>query len=349
MDLPQEPRQAMPTVSVLMSVHNGETFLRPALESLLSQTFDDFELVVVDDASTDETPAILAEYQARDDRIRILRNETNRQLPASLNRGLEACRASLVARADADDVYEPERIARQVEFMRSHPEVGLVSSNVRAIDTIGRVLFETHHPVEHAGIRLRMNYRCPINHPATMFRRDLVVEVGGYNPDAVWAEDIELWKRLVRHTRFANVETPLVRYRQHETSETNTRPDAGDQLSLKVRQELLARYLDQQVSLAETDALHALLRRRSTRHPQAVVERGIRMAKKLRDEVYRRSPSLRREFEGELFDAICSQSTKHSAVDRRFGLRLMRRAVEVSPRQLGRASGLKKIAAMVVG
>jgi glycosyltransferase involved in cell wall biosynthesis len=340
----------MPKVSVLMAVYNGAQYLRPALESLLAQTFEDFELVIVDDASTDCTPEILAEYGAQDARVRLLRNSSNLTLPASLNRGLKVCKASLVARADADDIYERDRLRKQVDFMEQNPEVGLISSNVHVIDEGGEYLRTSDLPLSHEAMRLRMNYSCPVSHPAVMFRRNMVLEAGGYDEEAVTSQDVELWSRLVHRTRFANLAEPLIKYRRHGESNYATRCERGEMVSLRARRELLEDYLDEPVGLEEAGALHALLRRRSAKHSQAEVERGLKVAKQIWEKLYRRGlNSLRREFEQELFDAICSQSVKHSASDRSFGWHLLREAVRISPRQMGRLQGLKKIAAMIRG
>lgn len=340
----------MPAVSVLMSVYNGAEYLRPALDSLLDQTFEDVEFIVVDDASTDKTPSILDEYEERDDRISVIRNTENLRQAGARNRGLEMCTAPLVTIADADDIYEKDRLQRQVDFMNENPEVGVLSSNVRRVDQDGGNPRRSDLPLRHEAIRLQMNYTFPLRHPATMFRRDLLLEAGGYNEESAPVEDVELCGRLVRHTQFANLEEPLVRWRRHDTSSSATRGPVGRRVALQTRQQLLGEYTGETLSLEQADALHALLRLRSVRHSQAVVEKGLEIAKKLRDELRRRGlDDLRREFEEELFGAICSQSVKHSASDRSFGWYLLREAIRISPRQMGRMQGLKRIAAMIRG
>src|ERR1039458_5312287 len=130
-----------PAVSVIMPVYNGEKFLRTAVDSVLWQTFEDWELVVVDDASTDSTPDILADY--RDPRIRVLRNETNRKPAACANRGLAGASGRYIARLDADDVWLPDRLAVQLRYLEAHPEVTLVGSAAHLIDEAG-VRFGLH-------------------------------------------------------------------------------------------------------------------------------------------------------------------------------------------------------------
>jgi len=345
-----EVKESPPEVSVLMSVYNGEEYIRPALDTLLAQSLEGFELVVVDDASTDDTPRILEEYKERDDRITVIRNDKNLNAAGARNRGLEACTAPLVAVADADDIYEKERLQKQVAFMKENPEVGVLSSNVYMVDQDGENPRRISYPMQHEAIRLKMNYTFPFCHPATMFRRDLLLEVGGYNEEAVTAHDVELCSRLVHQTRFANLSDPLVKYRRHEESNYANRSELGEMVSLRARRDLLADYLGEEINLDEADALHTLLRRRSTKHPRDEVERGLNVAKRLREELRHRGlTNLRHEFENELFKAICSQSIKHSSSSRSFGWHLLREAIFISPRQIGQLQGLKRIAAMIRG
>jgi glycosyltransferase involved in cell wall biosynthesis len=324
--------------------------VRTALRSLLNQTFKDFELVIVDDASTDDSFSILKSFERRDDRVRVIRNRENLGIARSLNVGLEVCGAPLVARADADDVYEPERLTRQIEFMHRKSNVGLLSSNVYIIDQKSQVIDRTQYPETHEEIRFCMNYTCPISHPAVMLRREILESAGGYDPKFSWVEDVELWNRLVRRTRFANLANPLVRYRRHNKSVTSKRPQSGDQSFLEIRRDLLADYLGEEVSLNEADALHLLLRQKSSKHSEVIVRRGIRIGKSLQEELqYRGHDQLRYEFADEFFDAICSQSVKHSSSNRLFSWRLLSEAIRTSPPQMGRVEGLKKIAAMIRG
>jgi hypothetical protein len=206
-----------PALSVALSVFNGERYLAAAIDSVLAQTFTDFELLVLDDGSTDGTAAIICAAAARDGRVRPILRE-NRGLIASLNELIAAARAPVVARMDADDICHPERFARQHAFLAARQEIGLVGCWNAHIDAKGR---ETHvsgadHPQDHAGIIAAMERgETPFSHPAVMFRRDLVLAAGGYRPAFRHCEDLDLWLRLADRTRLANLPERLIHYRRH--------------------------------------------------------------------------------------------------------------------------------------
>jgi hypothetical protein len=200
-----------------MSVYNGERFLAPAIESVLRQSFADFEFLILDDGSTDATPAILRDYASRDSRIRpIIR--VNRGLVASLNELLAEARAPLIARMDADDICHPDRFARQTAFLAAHPDHGVVGSWSEDIDeaTLPWHIEGDDHPVTHEAFLHNIRHGGPLLvHPAVMYRRDLVLALGGYHRAFVHCEDLDLWLRLASVTRIANIPERLIRYRHY--------------------------------------------------------------------------------------------------------------------------------------
>lgn len=211
-----QPMKA-PAVSVVMAVHNGERWLAETLASLAGQTFGGFEVVVIDDGSTDGSGAILAEAAARDARYRVIA-QANRGLVASLNRGLTEARAPLVARIDADDIAEPDRFARQVAFLQAHPGVAALGSAIRIIGEDGVFVRLQSYPCGPAAVAAAMLHRCALAHPAVMMRRDAVLEIGGYREAFRHGEDYDLWLRLGEHHELDNLPEPLLRYRQHGSS-----------------------------------------------------------------------------------------------------------------------------------
>lgn len=203
-----------PAVSVLMPVYNGERFLAEAIESILGQTFADFEFVIVDDGSTDTSPAILADYASRDPRIRVV-TQANAGIVAALNRGLAECRTALVARMDADDVSLPTRLERQVAFLATRPMVAVVGTAVQRISETGAAGPEVRHPAAWQAIARGLRHGNCLAHPSVMMRRDAVMEVGGYREFLRHAEDYDLWTRVAERQELANLPDCLLRYRVH--------------------------------------------------------------------------------------------------------------------------------------
>lgn len=200
-----------PRVSVLLPVHQGERYLREAVESILNQTFTDFELIIIDDASTDASAEIIGSYG--DPRIRFVRNEANLGLTATLNEGLELSRGEYVARMDQDDVSLPERLSKQVAFMDSRPELAASGTWAKEIDEEGNVTGERRMAV---GEQMEHGYwwPCPIIHPSAVIRRSLL---GGirYEPDVGHAADYDLWLALKNKYALDNLPEYLILYRVH--------------------------------------------------------------------------------------------------------------------------------------
>ena len=196
-----------PAVSVLMPVHDGAPWVHDAVESILTQTLEDLELIVVDDGSTDATPEILA--GARDPRLRVERRE-RAGLTRSLNVALGLARSALIARLDADDVALPERLERQRAFLDAHAEVGLLGTGAREVDEAGRTAREVRPPADDRAIRRALIRRNPFVHSSVMMRRSVLERVGGYDEALPVAQDYDLWMRMSRLTRLANLPEPLV-------------------------------------------------------------------------------------------------------------------------------------------
>jgi glycosyltransferase involved in cell wall biosynthesis len=207
-------RDRSPVVSVVMSVYNGERFLREAVESVLAQTLPNFELLVVDDGSTDSSPEILSSYQARDPRI-VVHRQSNQGRAAALNRGFAVAQAPLVARLDADDIAFPERLARQARFLEEHETVAVVGGAVTFIDDRGRAFGAWQYPLTDREIRKAFAHTTPLVHPAVMLRKEVFDVVGGYRTLFKEAEDIDLWLRIAEQHELANVPEEAICYRIH--------------------------------------------------------------------------------------------------------------------------------------
>lgn len=208
---------------MLVPVYNGAAFLDAALESLAAQSLRDIEIVVVDNASTDDTPNILAEWAAREPRLRVERLERNR-LSAGLNHGARVARAPLLARLDADDLASPERLERQAALLRARPELGLIGSAAVLIDGEGRKLGEIHPPLADKDIRQRHRTSCAIIPSSSLMRADIFWRAGGYREGLNVSEDFDLWLRMGDLCAFANLQEPLISYRIHTGSITARQP-----------------------------------------------------------------------------------------------------------------------------
>ena len=218
----------IPAVSILMPVRNEERYLPAALRSLAAQTFNDWELVAVDDGSTDGTPRVLAEAAASDPRIRVL--HCGKGLVAALNLGLKECRAPLVARMDSDDVAHPQRLAAQVALLAARPETGLVACSFRHFPRqqvgLGMAGYEQwqNRLISHEDIAADLFVESPFVHPSVMYRRSDVEQLGGYR-DQGWPEDYDLWLRLAAaRVKFARLPDTLFFWRERPERTTRTNP-----------------------------------------------------------------------------------------------------------------------------
>jgi hypothetical protein len=197
-----------------MSVFNGERFLREAVDSILDQSFREFEFIVIDDGSTDGSAAILDSYQENDPRVRVYHQE-NRGLVESLNRGCALAQGKYIARMDADDISVTNRLMWQVDFLEKHPEVGVLGGAAEMIDTSGNSLCIAVNPIEDHEIRYTLLDDCPVWHPTVLMRKNVFISVGGYRKVVFGAEDYDLWLRVADYYQLANLETVLLHYRLH--------------------------------------------------------------------------------------------------------------------------------------
>jgi hypothetical protein len=200
------------TVSIILPVYNGAATLAAAIDSILSQTYPDFELVIVDDGSTDDTPAVLAGIS--DTRLKTIR-QPNAGLPAALNRGISLASGTYLARQDHDDLSHPDRLAMQVAYMQAHPDCVLLGARAE-IRRDGVVVGRHDHPLSDAALRFDLLFDNPFVHSSVMMRADAVRAEGGYKIDPARREpeDYELWLRLAARGAIANLADTLVIYNE---------------------------------------------------------------------------------------------------------------------------------------
>ncbi|MCL6622017.1 MAG: glycosyltransferase [Syntrophobacterales bacterium] len=239
--LRREPdgRLADPGVSVVMAVHNGALYLKEAVQSILNQTYPQFEFIIVDDASTDATPQLLEEFT--DCRITVLRNPTRIGLTASLNRGIAQARAPYIARMDADDLSLPERLACQRQFLEEHPDCALVGSPYYLMDERGRLTGLVPVLTDPEELRAGLMEQNWFGHGSVMVRRQALLEVGGYNERYAYAQDYDLWLRLAERYQVANLPEPLYCWRKREEGISQARRAEQEHFARLARREAAAR------------------------------------------------------------------------------------------------------------
>ena len=211
----------IPTVSVILSVRNGEPYLKQAVDSILAQSFEDFELIVVDNHSTDDSPRIVESYD--DERIILTRPEDPLHLAQALNHAVSMARGEFVARMDADDVSHPSRFEKQVAYLKEHPEVGILGAQICPIDEDGAPITRGHYdkPESHADIACSLFFGCALWHPTVMLRKSVIDELGWYSSPVIAGreeystEDYDLWCRAIAHTQIHNLAEELLDYRIH--------------------------------------------------------------------------------------------------------------------------------------
>lgn len=222
----------LPRVSVLMPVYNGEPYLREAIDSILRQTFADFEFLIIDDGSIDGSAAIVESYD--DPRIQLARNGRNLGLVATLNKGLDLCRGEYIARMDCDDIALPSRLQKQVEYLDKHPNVGLLGTWSKRFHSGENYLFRP--PTEDAAIRFHLMFDNVFYHNTVMLRRQLLHEHGlTYDASYQHAEDYEFWVRCSKYTKVANLPEVLVLYRFHPDNTSNRHAALQRETSDRIR------------------------------------------------------------------------------------------------------------------
>lgn len=206
---------AAPALSIIMSVYNNSRFLNSAIASIRKQNFPHFEFLIHDDGSTDDTWSVIKRHAAEDARI-IASHQSNQGLVRSLNFLLQKARAPIVARMDGDDIAHPDRLAKQIAFLKAQPNIVALGTQISRIDAQGRLLSDqVACPISHADILARLGTGLAIAHSSSMFRAEAARQMGGYRPAFKHCEDLDLWLRLSRVGQLANSPDQLMMYRVH--------------------------------------------------------------------------------------------------------------------------------------
>ena len=225
-----------PKISVIMSVYNEERHLRASIESILNQTFTDFEFIIVNDGSTDASLEIIMSYN--DGRIQIVNNEENSGLTKSLNKAIKKAHGEYIARQDADDISLPSRLELQHEFLEKHPEVALIGTGIYVIDEKGDKLEKR---IMHPNPKTSLLKGNRFIHGSVMFRKSVIDELGAYNETLKYSQDYELWLRMSKKYDVRNLTTPLYKLRMHK----------GSILSRKVEEQQMYAVLARKLAINE--------------------------------------------------------------------------------------------------
>lgn len=206
----------MKPLSIIMAVHNESEHLEKALLSLQRQDFSDWELIIVDDASLDDSYAIIQKFSEEDARIKPMRNSRNLGLAASLNRALAVAEGALIARMDGDDQCFSSRLKLQVLFLQQNQKVDVLGAGAIDVTDSGQILGETYRHELHEDLVALIYRENPFIHPTIMARRKFFVELGGYDESLRRAQDYDLWLRGYQTYRFHNLQTPVLYYRRRQ-------------------------------------------------------------------------------------------------------------------------------------
>jgi glycosyltransferase involved in cell wall biosynthesis len=230
----------LPTVSVIMPIYNAEKYLNEAIDSVLNQTYSDFELILLNDKSTDSSKAIIESYLAKDSRIVFIDKETNVG-PANLrNEGFDLARGSFIALLDADDIAEPTRFEKQITILKNNSEIGVCGT---WFTTFGdkeksKVI---QHPENHNQIKVNFLIDCTIGNSTAFFRKDILGDIR-YDKEYVPVEDYHLWSRLIVKTQFHIIQEALVYYRIHDSNISQTKIDNVKRSNRRIKIELLKQF-----------------------------------------------------------------------------------------------------------
>ena len=246
-----------PMISVVMPVYNGEKYLNECIDSILNQTFSNFEFIIVNDASTDKTEEIILSYT--DKRIVYVKNLKNLKISKTLNKGIQLAKGKYIARMDADDISLPNRFEKQLVFLEKNDDIGVVGSMWYCIDSKSKI-FET---VEHLPISSNECYFMAIvqgensvGHPCVMFRANIIQNVGGYNKKYDTAEDIELWFRMILSgIKFNNLSDKLLKYRYHNSQTSSEQNKVQVLIHHKALAFFLSKQLQRKINIKEASLL----------------------------------------------------------------------------------------------
>lgn len=229
-------------ISVIMPAHNAQKYIASAIESILYQTFKKFELIIINDASSDKTLDTIKSFLRKDPRVKIINNDTRLDIAASLNKGINMAQSNIIARMDADDIALPQRLELQYKIINSSKNIAVVGANIVILDTDENEIAVRNYPMSSKELKNCLFKYSPFAHPVVMFRKDIFEEVGKYNQKYSPTEDLDLWFRLGRKYEFASILKPLLKYRLSEKSSSHMGLREVEILVFKIRLDAIIKY-----------------------------------------------------------------------------------------------------------
>lgn len=223
-----------PLVSVVIPVWNSEKYIDEAINSIVHQTYQNLEIIIINDASTDETPRIVDSWALKDKRIRVIHNKRNLGIGGNRSKGVAEARGNFICWQDADDIAFPYRVERQVEILLKDESIGVVGGGLQFFDSKGDGVVRTYAEDDESLRRTIFRYN-PIAQPASVFRRSVFDVVGGYDASLAVSEDLDMWFRLGEQYKFANTSDVVIRYRQSDGSLTASRLRDMEKVTLMLR------------------------------------------------------------------------------------------------------------------
>lgn len=229
-------------ISVIMPAYNAKAYIHESIDSILNQTFADFELIVIDDASIDGTDKIIEQYVAKDKRVRFVRNKQNFGVTKNRNKGIQLAQGKYIAWQDADDISVEDRLKLQYNFLESHSEVGIVGGFLQFIDEDSNNLFVRKYPSLDAELKKTIFLYSPVSQGVSMVRKSILGKIGGYDETLEQAEDLDVSFRIGTVSQFSNIQKILLKCRFHENSISTKKMRENIAYTLKVRSNATKKY-----------------------------------------------------------------------------------------------------------
>jgi len=242
--------------SVLLPVYNGEKFLSESIESILNQTFKNFELLIVDDGSTDKSWEIVKSYEKLDKRITAIRNKKNLRISAALNKGLRIAKGKYIIRMDADDWSYPNRFEKQYRFMEEHSEIGVSGGAIEVCNDEFKIINRRDYPLSDNKVRKIIFRYSPFAHPATIWRKEAMKRAGGYNLNIPLSQDYDLYFRMGKISKFGNLRDVLLKLRTHDDSSSVVRGKFQEQYAIYSR---IKAFLEYNYDMSFSDKLYTFI------------------------------------------------------------------------------------------